>query len=67
MIENMIEIFKNLNKFDKMNPEVLFEMNNASIMRVNDMKLNERIYNRLFFSFFFYIKRVLAKGEINYV
>ena len=36
---DMIEVFKILSKFDKINPEVLFEMNNASVMRDNGMTL----------------------------
>ena len=36
---DMIEAIKILNKFDKINPEVLFEMNNASVTRGNGMKL----------------------------
>ena len=36
---DMIEVFKILNKFDKINREVLFEMNNASETRGNGMKL----------------------------
>ena len=34
----MIEVFRILNKFDKINPEVLFEINNASVTRGNGMK-----------------------------
>ena len=40
----MIEVFKILNKFDKINPEVLLEMNNASIMSV---KLKVQSYNTI--------------------
>ena len=34
IMRDMIEVFKILNKFDKINPEVLFEMNNASVTEV---------------------------------
>ena len=37
--------YKILNKFDKINPEVLFEMNNASVTRGNGMKLNVQKFN----------------------
>ena len=35
----MIGIFKILNNFDKINPEILFEMNNATVTRGNGRKL----------------------------
>ena len=38
---------KILNKFDKINPEVLYEMNNASVTRGNGMKLNVQRYNTI--------------------
>ena len=36
---DMIGVFKILNNFDKINLEVLFEMNNATVTRGNGMKL----------------------------
>ena len=44
---DMIEVFKILNKFDKINPEVLFEINNASATRSNGMKLKVQRYNTI--------------------
>ena len=44
---DMIKVFEILNKFDKISPEVLFEKNNASIMRGNGMKLKVRRYNTI--------------------
>ena len=35
----MIEVFKILNNFDRINSEILFEMNNATLTRNNGMKL----------------------------
>ena len=32
---NIIEVFKILNNFDKINPEVLFEMNNVTVTASN--------------------------------
>ena len=43
----MTEVFKILNKFDKINPEVLFETNNRSVMRGNGMKLKVQRYNTI--------------------
>ena len=43
----MIEVFKILNKFHKINPEVLFEMNNASVTRGNGMKLKVQRCNTI--------------------
>ena len=43
----MIEVFKILNKFDKINPEVLFEMNNLSVTRGNGMKLKVQKFNTI--------------------
>ena len=43
----MIEILKILNKFDKINPEVLYEMNNPSVTRGNGMKLQLQRYNTI--------------------
>ena len=46
----MIEVFKTLNKFlkiDKINPKVLFEMNNASVTRDNGMKLKVQRCNTI--------------------
>ena len=40
----MIEV---LNNFDKINPEVLFEMNNASVIRGNGMKLKVQKLNTI--------------------
>ena len=37
----MIEVFKILNKFDKINPEILIEMNNASVTRDTGMQLKD--------------------------
>ena len=39
--------FQILNNFDKINPEVLFEMNNASVTRGNGMKLKVQRYNTI--------------------
>ena len=45
---DMIEVFKILNKFDKINPEVvLFETKNALITRSNSMKLKVQKYNTI--------------------
>ena len=47
---DMIEVFKTLNKFlkiDKINPKVLFEMNNASVTRGNGMKLKVQRCNTI--------------------
>ena len=44
---DMIEVFKILNKFDKINPETLFEINNASVTRGNGMKLKIQRYNTI--------------------
>ena len=41
----MIEGFQVLNEFDKINPEVLFEIDNASITRYNGIKLKVQRYN----------------------
>ena len=43
----MIVVFKLLNKFDKINPEVLFEMNNASVTRGSGMKLKVHKFNTI--------------------
>ena len=42
---DLIEVFKILNQFDKINPEKLFEMNNTTITRGNGMKLKGQRYN----------------------
>ena len=44
---DMIEVFKILNKFDKISPEVLFEINNASVTRGNGQKLKVPRYNTI--------------------
>ena len=43
----MIEVFKILNIFDKINPEMLFEMNNTSVTRDNGMKLKVQKFNTI--------------------
>ena len=43
----MIEVFKISNKFDKLNPEVLFDMNNVSVTRGNGMELKVQKFNTL--------------------
>ena len=43
----MIEVLKILNRFNKINPEVFFEMNNASVTRGNGMKLKVHRYNTI--------------------
>ena len=55
---DMIEVFKILNKFDKINPEVLFKMNNASVTRGNGMKLKLRRYNTIARKSYFNIRVV---------
>ena len=42
---DLIEVFKIINQFDKINPERLFEMNNVSVTRGNGMKLKGQRYN----------------------
>ena len=54
----MSEFFKILNKFDKINPEVLFEMNNASVTRGNGMKLKVQRYNTIGRKSFFNVRVV---------
>jgi hypothetical protein len=44
---DLIEVFKILNQFDKINPEKLFEMNNVSVTRGNGMKLKGQRYNTI--------------------
>ena len=41
---DMIKVFKILNEFNKINPEVRFEINNASVTRGNGMKLKVQRY-----------------------
>ena len=41
----MIEGFKILNNFDKINPDILFEMKNVTVKRGKEMKLLVRRYN----------------------
>ena len=43
----MIKVFEILSEFDKINPEVGFEMNNVSVMRGNGMKLKIQRYNTI--------------------
>ena len=43
----IIEVFRIVNRFNKINPEVLFEMNNASITRGDGMKLTVQKYNTI--------------------
>ena len=44
---DMIEVFKIINKFDKISPEVLLEMNNASVTRGNGKILEVQKINRI--------------------
>ena len=67
----MIEVCKILNKFDKINPEVFFEMNNASITRVNRMKLKIQRYNTIARKSYFIVRVVdhwnkLPASVVNY-
>ncbi len=39
---DLIEVFKILNQFDKISPDKLFEMNNATVTRGNGMNLKDR-------------------------
>ena len=43
----MIEVFEILNKFDKINLEIIFEMNNARVTRGNGMTLKVRRCNEI--------------------
>ena len=43
----MIEVFKILNKLDEINPEVLFEINDAKVTRGNGMQLKVQRYNTI--------------------
>ena len=54
----MIEVFKILNKFDKINPEVLFEMNNASVTRGKGMKLKVQKINTIARKSYFNVRDV---------
>ena len=56
---NMSEFFKILDKFDKINREVLFEMNNASVTRGNGMKLKVQRYNTIARKSYFNVFRVV--------
>ncbi len=44
---DLFEVFKILNKFDKINPERLFEINNATVTRGNSMKLKGQRCNTI--------------------
>ena len=44
---DLIEVFKILKQFDKINPEKLFEMNNATVTRGNGLKLKGQRYNTI--------------------
>ncbi len=44
---DLIEVFKILNQFGKINPGKLFEMNNATVTRGNGMKLKGQRYNTI--------------------
>ena len=44
---DLIEVFKILNKFDKINPEQLFAMNTATVTRGNGMKLKGQRCNTI--------------------
>ena len=46
----MIEVFKILNNLDKINSEIIFEMNNATLIRSNNMKLKYEYATQLFVS-----------------
>ena len=54
----MIEVFKILDKFDEINPEVLFEINNESVTRGNGMKLKVQRYNTIARKSYFNVKVV---------
>ena len=68
---DMIEVFKILNKFDKINPEVLFEINNTSVTRGNGMKLKVQKYNTIARKSYFNVRVVnhwnrLPASIVNY-
>ena len=44
---DLIEVFKILNQFDKINPDKLFEINNATVTRGNGKKLKGQRYNTI--------------------
>ncbi len=44
---DLIEVFKILNQFDKINPDKLFVMNNTTITRGNGMKLKGQRHNTI--------------------
>ena len=46
----MIEVFKILINFGKINSEIIFEMNNATLIRCNNMKLQYQYATQLFVS-----------------
>ena len=58
----MIEVFKILNAYDKINPEVLFEINNASVTSGNGMKLKVQRYNTIARNSYFNV-RVVDHGN----
>ena len=43
----MVEDFNILNIFDKINPEIFYEMNNASVTKDNGMKLKVQRCNTI--------------------
>ena len=55
---DMIEVFKILNKFDKINLEVLFEMNNASVTGGNGMKFKVQKINTIARKSYFIVRDV---------
>ena len=55
---DMIEVFKILNKFDKINPEVFFKMNSTSVTRGNGMKLKVQRYNTIACKSYFNVRVV---------
>ena len=54
----MIEVLKIQNKFDKINAEDFFAMNNASVTRGNGMKLKVQRYNTIARKSYFNIRVV---------
>ena len=54
----MIEVFRILTKLDKINPEVLFEMNNALVTRGNGMKLSVQKFNTIARNSYFNVRVV---------
>ena len=46
----MIEVFKILNNLDKINSEIIFEMNDATLIKSNNMKLKYEYATQLLLS-----------------